>query len=145
MKVFHTFSPSGSGDAQVLHTEMGVTILDDSYKCRYVYAQAIPNKPEGVIGKDVFRKGLEAKLARGERAVIQAIPGYDDSINYHVREIQISDAVKEALDKIAAYSRDNNKPRNLTEEDRVWVMELVSQIPEYIPKRIRDKFMTLPQ
>ncbi|MFH0949460.1 MAG: hypothetical protein V1802_03145 [Candidatus Aenigmatarchaeota archaeon] len=131
MKIIYGTFFSGLVRGQILHTETGVSILDDSYECKFLYAQKHPDSLAGPIGEDLFNRMLQAKIGANQSLELPVDPKNKDSIMYTLRNIPVSDTALKKFGEITEYCTKNRKTMELTGNDRKWFMELVSEFPEY--------------
>lgn len=146
MKFFHAQYWDGAlCNAQIIHSETGVSIIDDLFKFRqYIKAQYMEGKAEGPIRGDIFQQGLEKKLGFFKKKTLVDKPpvnkrtdscgttaGYGENITYTVRNIKTPNSVDEALSTIANFCKEQMIPMILTVNDESWLHELQRLFPEY--------------
>ena len=135
MRVIYAIFPAGLSNGQLLHTETGVTILAEH---KYFSAQKIPEKISGILPDEDFQRALNIELGEAGRGTFPSRLAYLDgkSPDYVVREVDVSEAIGRGLAEAIRDSEQQKKPKVLTTKDKPWVLELISQFPEFKITRI---------
>ncbi|RJQ16835.1 hypothetical protein C4573_02100 [Candidatus Woesearchaeota archaeon] len=137
MKIFHTNFPSGLQDAQLLHTETGISI---AYEYNQPMFGQATSDITGMMAPDVFQRGIDAVIGKGERLVLRSENSHPESIFddnqggpliYVLRDISVSAEVQRQFEMIRAYCHQHQKPKRFTVEDESWLRQITSQFPEY--------------
>ena len=132
MRIIYATFPAGLGGGQLLHTETGVTILADR---KYLHAQAVPGKKQGILPSEDFQRALSIELGLEKRGTFPSkidSPYLDGSLpDYVVQEVEISEAIRRGLEGVVTFCQEHEKPKVLTTEDKPWVLELSSYFPEF--------------
>lgn len=141
MKIMYGYFMSGLGHGQFLHTETGVTIIEDQVDAKYIYAQFVKGEPWGPVGKKLYNKVLKAQVEIGKSIdLAENETKYPlDEFKYTVKNILVSAAVSGGLEKVTQHSIEKKKPLTPTTQDESWVRELLSMFPQFETHNIEFK------